>query len=159
MSLCCKSLLFRLFYYLENNFSIWFDLIVPILFFELEWSQIYFSARLLLLRLETRHIMRLRCRRPLFLCFSHSAMFLLCCFSQDMKVNWASTPSSQKKDTSSKCPIKIWIFFSRAMWFEIPLMLSLRIIVDHFHVFVGDLSPEISTDDVRAAFAPFGKIS
>ncbi len=33
------------------------------------------------------------------------------------------------------------------------------IIVDHFHVFVGDLSPEISTDDVRAAFAPFGKIS
>ncbi|CAM4543524.1 hypothetical protein R3I94_002932 [Phoxinus phoxinus] len=49
---------------------------------------------------------------------------------KDMKVNWASMPSSQKKDTSN-----------------------------HFHVFVGDLSPEISTDDVRAAFAPFGKIS
>ncbi|XP_030647054.1 nucleolysin TIA-1 isoform X3 [Chanos chanos] len=49
---------------------------------------------------------------------------------KDMKVNWASTPSSQKKDTSN-----------------------------HFHVFVGDLSPEINTDDVRAAFAPFGKIS
>jgi len=30
---------------------------------------------------------------------------------------------------------------------------------DHFHVFVGDLSPEITTDDIRAAFAPFGKIS
>uniref|UniRef100_A0A673G199 Nucleolysin TIA-1-like n=1 Tax=Sinocyclocheilus rhinocerous TaxID=307959 RepID=A0A673G199_9TELE len=28
----------------------------------------------------------------------------------------------------------------------------------HFHVFVGDLSPEITTDDVRAAFAPFGRI-
>ena len=30
---------------------------------------------------------------------------------------------------------------------------------DHFHVFVGDLSPEITTDDIRAAFAPFGRIS
>lgn len=29
----------------------------------------------------------------------------------------------------------------------------------HFHVFVGDLSPEITTDDIKAAFAPFGKIS
>uniref|UniRef100_A0A3Q3M8L0 TIA1 cytotoxic granule-associated RNA binding protein-like 1 n=2 Tax=Labrus bergylta TaxID=56723 RepID=A0A3Q3M8L0_9LABR len=47
-----------------------------------------------------------------------------------VKVNWATTPSSQKKDTSN-----------------------------HFHVFVGDLSPEITTDDVTAAFAPFGKIS
>lgn len=31
--------------------------------------------------------------------------------------------------------------------------------LDHFHVFVGDLSPEITTEDVKAAFAPFGKIS
>jgi len=31
--------------------------------------------------------------------------------------------------------------------------------LDHFHVFVGDLSPEITTDDIRAAFAPFGRIS
>uniref|UniRef100_A0AAY4C676 RRM domain-containing protein n=1 Tax=Denticeps clupeoides TaxID=299321 RepID=A0AAY4C676_9TELE len=29
----------------------------------------------------------------------------------------------------------------------------------HFHVFVGDLSPEITTEDIKAAFAPFGKIS
>ncbi|CAG6017815.1 nucleolysin TIAR [Menidia menidia] len=49
---------------------------------------------------------------------------------KEVKVNWATTPSSQKKDTSN-----------------------------HFHVFVGDLNPEISTEDVRAAFAPFGKIS
>lgn len=49
---------------------------------------------------------------------------------QEVKVNWATTPTSQKKDTSS-----------------------------HFHVFVGDLSPEITTDDIKAAFAPFGKIS
>lgn len=49
---------------------------------------------------------------------------------KEVKVNWATTPSSQKKDTSN-----------------------------HFHVFVGDLNPEISTEDVKAAFAPFGKIS
>lgn len=33
------------------------------------------------------------------------------------------------------------------------------VILDHFHVFVGDLSPEITTEDIKAAFAPFGKIS
>ncbi|NXD43729.1 TIA1 protein, partial [Copsychus sechellarum] len=49
---------------------------------------------------------------------------------QEVKVNWATTPSSQKKDTSN-----------------------------HFHVFVGDLSPEITTEDIKAAFAPFGRIS
>uniref|UniRef100_A0A8C8DNL6 TIA1 cytotoxic granule-associated RNA binding protein-like 1 n=1 Tax=Oryzias sinensis TaxID=183150 RepID=A0A8C8DNL6_9TELE len=49
---------------------------------------------------------------------------------KEVKVNWATTPSSQKKDTSN-----------------------------HFHVFVGDLNPDISTEDVRAAFTPFGKIS
>ncbi|CAM4536412.1 unnamed protein product [Leuciscus chuanchicus] len=49
---------------------------------------------------------------------------------KEVKVNWATSPSSQKKDTSN-----------------------------HFHVFVGDLSPEITTDDIRAAFAPFGRIS
>uniref|UniRef100_A0A8C7N0N6 Nucleolysin TIA-1 n=1 Tax=Oncorhynchus kisutch TaxID=8019 RepID=A0A8C7N0N6_ONCKI len=49
---------------------------------------------------------------------------------KEVKVNWATTPSSQKKDTSN-----------------------------HFHVFVGDLSPEITTDDIKAAFAPFGRIS
>ncbi|XP_008333656.1 nucleolysin TIA-1-like isoform X3 [Cynoglossus semilaevis] len=49
---------------------------------------------------------------------------------KEVKVNWATTPTSQKKDTSN-----------------------------HFHVFVGDLSPEITTEDVRAAFGPFGRIS
>uniref|UniRef100_A0A4W4DMD7 RRM domain-containing protein n=1 Tax=Electrophorus electricus TaxID=8005 RepID=A0A4W4DMD7_ELEEL len=45
--------------------------------------------------------------------------------------NWASMSSSQKKAVSA----------------------------NHFHVIVGDLSPEIPTDDVKALFARFGKIS
>jgi nucleolysin TIA-1/TIAR len=52
---------------------------------------------------------------------------------KEMKVNWA-TSSSQlpggKLDTSQ-----------------------------HYHIFVGDLSPEIETDTLRNAFAPFGEIS
>lgn len=31
--------------------------------------------------------------------------------------------------------------------------------LDHFHVFVGDLSPDIETRQLREAFAPFGEIS
>nr|XP_053629098.1 uncharacterized protein LOC128686286 [Cherax quadricarinatus] len=30
---------------------------------------------------------------------------------------------------------------------------------EHFHIFVGDLSPEIETHTLREAFAPFGEIS
>ncbi|KAM4635682.1 cytotoxic granule associated RNA binding protein TIA1 isoform 3-T3 [Polymixia lowei] len=61
---------------------------------------------------------------------------------KEVKVNWATTPSNQKKDTSR---LGDWTNTSG--------------ISDHFHVFVGDLSPEITTDDIKAAFAPFGRIS
>ena len=30
---------------------------------------------------------------------------------------------------------------------------------EHYHIFVGDLSPEIETQTLRDAFAPFGEIS
>lgn len=47
------------------------------------------------------------------------------------QVNWATSPGNQPKtDTSS-----------------------------HHHIFVGDLSPEIETETLREAFAPFGEIS
>lgn len=50
---------------------------------------------------------------------------------KEMKVNWATSPGNQPKtDTSS-----------------------------HHHIFVGDLSPEIETETLREAFAPFGEIS
>jgi len=49
-----------------------------------------------------------------------------------MKVNWATSSGTQhgKVDTSQ-----------------------------HHHIFVGDLSPEIETETLRTAFAPFGEIS
>lgn len=47
-----------------------------------------------------------------------------------VEVNRATTPSGQKKETSN-----------------------------HFHVFVGDLSPEIATEDIKVAFAQFGRTS
>lgn len=51
--------------------------------------------------------------------------------NKEIKVNWATSPGNQPKtDTST-----------------------------HHHIFVGDLSPEIETETLREAFAPFGEIS
>ncbi|XP_055927152.1 nucleolysin TIAR-like isoform X3 [Argiope bruennichi] len=50
---------------------------------------------------------------------------------EEMKVNWASSPGNTPKQDTSK----------------------------HYHIFVGDLSPEIETQQLREAFAPFGEIS
>ena len=32
-------------------------------------------------------------------------------------------------------------------------------VAEHYHIFVGDLSPEIETQNLREAFTPFGEIS
>jgi len=53
------------------------------------------------------------------------------CMGREMKVNWATSPGNQPKQDTSK----------------------------HFHIFVGDLSPDIETHQLREAFAPFGHIS
>ncbi|XP_077499887.1 TIA1 cytotoxic granule associated RNA binding protein Rox8 isoform X1 [Amblyomma americanum] len=53
------------------------------------------------------------------------------CFGKEMKVNWATSPGNTPKLDTSK----------------------------HHHIFVGDLSPEIETTQLRDAFAPFGDIS
>ncbi|TKR77308.1 hypothetical protein L596_018305 [Steinernema carpocapsae] len=50
---------------------------------------------------------------------------------KEMKVNWATQPGSQAKADTSK----------------------------HFHVFVGDLSPEVDNKALKEAFAPFGDVS
>uniref|UniRef100_A0A6I8P698 RRM domain-containing protein n=1 Tax=Ornithorhynchus anatinus TaxID=9258 RepID=A0A6I8P698_ORNAN len=51
-------------------------------------------------------------------------------WGKEVKINWVTTPSSQKKDTSN-----------------------------HFYVFVRDLSIKITTEDIKLSFAPFDKIS
>jgi len=50
---------------------------------------------------------------------------------KEMRVNWATSPGTQQRIDTSK----------------------------HYHVFVGDLSPEIDNKMLREAFAPFGHIS
>ena len=57
------------------------------------------------------------------------------CLGRELKVNWATSPGAgsggqQKPDTSK-----------------------------HYHIFIGDLSPEIETQQLRDAFSPFGEIS
>ncbi len=57
------------------------------------------------------------------------------CLDKEMKVNWA-TSSNQATATGGKVDTS-----------------------QHHHIFVGDLSPEIETETLRSAFAPFGEIS
>src|SRR5699024_5156376 len=54
------------------------------------------------------------------------------CLDREIKVNWASNPnnSGPKQDTSK-----------------------------HFHIFVGDLSQEVESQQLRDAFSPFGEIT
>lgn len=60
-----------------------------------------------------------------------SAMNRRVFLEKEMKVNWATSPGNQPKTDTSQ----------------------------HHHIFVGDLSPEIETETLREAFAPFGEIS
>ncbi|KAL3864565.1 hypothetical protein ACJMK2_006232 [Sinanodonta woodiana] len=60
-----------------------------------------------------------------------AAMNKRMCLGREMKVNWATSPSNQPKQDTSK----------------------------HYHIFVGDLSPDIETHLLRDAFKVFGEIS
>ncbi|CAF0927736.1 unnamed protein product [Brachionus calyciflorus] len=61
-----------------------------------------------------------------------SAMNKRSCLGKEMKVNWATTSGAhQTKVDSSK----------------------------HYHIFVGDLAPDIDQQTLRDAFSPFGEIS
>lgn len=42
---------------------------------------------------------------------------------------------------------------------NINFFLLFLFIAEHYHIFVGDLSPEIETQQLKDAFAPFGDIS
>ncbi|XP_013381004.1 nucleolysin TIAR isoform X3 [Lingula anatina] len=60
-----------------------------------------------------------------------NAMNKRVCLGKELKVNWATSPSNAPKQDTSK----------------------------HYHVFVGDLSHDVQTHQLQAAFAPFGEIS
>ena len=60
-----------------------------------------------------------------------TAMNKRLCLGKEMKVNWATSPGGAPKQDTSQ----------------------------HHHIFVGDLSPEIDTETLRNAFAPFGELS
>ncbi|XP_050397994.1 nucleolysin TIAR isoform X3 [Patella vulgata] len=60
-----------------------------------------------------------------------AAMNKRMCMGKEMKVNWATSPSNLPKQDTSK----------------------------HYHIFVGDLSPDIETHQLRDAFKIFGEIS
>jgi len=62
---------------------------------------------------------------------SHPAAAAAGISNKELKFNWATSPGTQIKVDTSK----------------------------HFHIFVGDLSPEIETHILREAFAAFGEIS
>jgi len=68
---------------------------------------------------------------------------------KEIKVNWATTSTTgiSKVDTSSEC------ILNRE---EKSLIV---ICLEHFHIFVGDLAPEIDQNALREAFSPFGEIS
>ncbi|KFD55761.1 hypothetical protein M514_03509 [Trichuris suis] len=68
---------------------------------------------------------------PIFIISNRSFPSGLACKAQEMRVNWATSPGAQAKVDTSK----------------------------HFHVFIGDLSPEIDNKTLRDAFAPYGEIS
>lgn len=61
-----------------------------------------------------------------------SAMNKRVVLEREMKVNWATSSAGNQPKTDTS---------------------------QHHHIFVGDLSPEIETDTLREAFAPFGEIS
>ncbi|XP_052102558.1 nucleolysin TIAR-like isoform X3 [Mytilus californianus] len=60
-----------------------------------------------------------------------SAMNKRMCMGREMKVNWATSPSSAPKQDTSK----------------------------HYHIFVGDLSMDMEQQQLKEAFQPFGEIS
>lgn len=44
--------------------------------------------------------------------------------------------------------------------YDINMFLLFQFVfAEHYHIFVGDLSPEIETQQLKDAFAPFGDIS
>jgi len=66
-----------------------------------------------------------------------TAMNKRSCLGKEMKVNWASSPGNGPSATVK----------------------AVKDTSEHYHIFVGDLSPEIENETLRNAFSPFGELS
>lgn len=86
----------------------------------------------------------------------------LCCSvlsgGQSKLGNLAKLPEKRHIQSVLRSWFHLFFNLSSSHFFVIS-SLVFSFALDHFHVFVGDLSPDISTEDIRAAFAPFGHIS
>lgn len=71
--------------------------------------------------------------------------------------NLAKLPEKRHIQSVLRC--WFYLFYLSSSNFFMVSFLVFSFALDHFHVFVGDLSPDITTEDIRAAFAPFGHIS
>lgn len=72
------------------------------------------------------------------------------CLEKEMKVNWASNPNTNPAAAAG----------GPAGGGANSLLGSGKVDTsNHHHIFVGDLSPEITTETLRNAFTPFGEIS
>jgi hypothetical protein len=79
-------------------------------------------------------------------------------FGQPIRVNWAYA-SGQREDTTGSCCALFLIrscigCYSLMSHMVIPLCLA-----DHFHIFVGDLSPEVTDSALFAFFSGFASCS
>ena len=74
-----------------------------------------------------------------------------------MKVNWATTSGQQAKLDSSS---KIILFYFSVNFIWIGLFFQVYTFKkEHYHIFVGDLAPDIDQQQLREAFTSFGEIS
>ena len=67
--------------------------------------------------------------------------------------------NAENPEELSKCLAEKGWNVSRTTKGEIRLVIMPHVTEESVNVFVGDLSPEITTEDIKSAFAPFGKIS
>uniref|UniRef100_A0A2H1VJX4 SFRICE_014622 n=1 Tax=Spodoptera frugiperda TaxID=7108 RepID=A0A2H1VJX4_SPOFR len=76
--------------------------------------------------------------------------------------NWASNNLTHRKKQRKQCFLSVFCSAVVSLRSSRPSSAEAWLShtwIQHYHIFVGDLSPEIETQSLRDAFAPFGEIS